>query len=64
MIFAPTFSRHERSVVGKLQLLGLDGERTVAPRHQFRARLRDDLVAEATEQSGAGDCSGLALAGC
>ena len=63
MLFAPTLSRHERSVVGKLQLLGLDGERAVAPRHQFREQLRDDLVA-AAGRCGADDCSGLALAGC
>jgi hypothetical protein len=47
MIFAPTFSKHERSVVGRLQLLGLDGERTVNPRQEFRAGLREQLVAAA-----------------
>ena len=47
MIFAPTYSRHERSLVGRLQLLGLDGERACAPRHEFRTRLRDQLLAEA-----------------
>ena len=47
MIFAPTYSRHERSLVGRLLLLGLDGERACAPRHEFRDRLRDQLLAEA-----------------
>jgi hypothetical protein len=47
MIFAPTYSRHERSLVGRLRLLGLDGERASTPRHAFRAELRDQLLAEA-----------------
>ena len=64
MIFAPTFSRHERAVVGRLHLLGLDGERVIAPRHQFRGELRDRLMAEATEGSCADDCSPLALVSC
>ena len=62
MIFAPTYTRHERFVVGRLHLLGLDGDRTLAPSHEFQARLRDRLVAEAAH--GTRDCSGLALAGC
>ena len=45
MIFAPTYSRHERMVMRRLRLLGL--ERAVRPRREFRDDLRDRLVAEA-----------------
>jgi hypothetical protein len=48
MLFAPPYSRHERLVVGRLHLLGLDGERAVAPRAEFRDGLRDRLLAEAS----------------
>jgi hypothetical protein len=48
MIFAPTYTRHERTVVRRLRLLGLDHERTNCPRHEFRDGLRERLVAEAT----------------
>jgi hypothetical protein len=64
MIFAPRYSRHERSVVGRLRLLGLDGERSVTPRHGFTAELRDQLVAEAQDGSACGEHGGRALAAC
>ena len=48
MIFAPTYSRYERTIVRKLRLLGLDHERANRPRHEFRDGLRDRLMAEAT----------------
>ena len=48
MIFAPTYTRHERAVLRRLRLLGLDRERADRPRHDFRVGLRDRLVAEAT----------------
>ena len=48
MIFASPYTRHERSVLADLQLLGLDGERAVFPRHEFREELREQLVAEAS----------------
>jgi hypothetical protein len=53
MIFAQPLTGHERAVIGRLHLLGLDGERVVAPRHSFRAELRDRLVAEAAGRSAA-----------
>ena len=62
MIFAPTYTRHERSVVGRLHLLGLDGDRTLAPRHEFRPSSATDWSPR--QPDGTGDCSGLALAGC
>ena len=45
MMFAPTCSRHERMVMRRLRVLGL--ERAIRPRHEFRVDLRDRLVAEA-----------------
>jgi hypothetical protein len=48
MIFAPSYSRHERTIVRRLRLLGLDHERVNRPRHEFRDGLRDRLMAEAT----------------
>ena len=63
MIFAPTYSRHERSVIARLQLLGLDSERAVRARHEFRAELRDRLVAEAADKDCCGDRR-MELAGC
>ncbi len=62
MIFAPTLSRQERAVVGRLQVLGLDGERCIKPRHDFRDELRHRLVTEAGARTGSGE--GLTLAGC
>jgi hypothetical protein len=62
MIFAPAYSRHERRLIGRLQLLGMDAERSVSPRHQFASELRDRLLAEATEGPCCGDESGRALA--
>jgi hypothetical protein len=47
MTFAPTYSDSECRLVGSLLVLGLDLERTHAPRREFRAELRDRLVAEA-----------------
>ena len=64
MIFGLKSSRSERSVVTRLQLLGLDGERTIRPRHEFRAELRERLVAEAADRDCCGDDHSLALAGC
>lgn len=51
MIFAPPWSGHERRVVADLQLLGLDGDRALFPRHEFREELRNRLVAEASLSS-------------
>ncbi len=48
MFFAPPYSPRERSVVADLQLLGLDGERAIFPRQEFREELREQLVAEAS----------------
>ena len=48
MIFAQPYSEHERSVVAELQLLGLDGERAIYPRHDFRDELRELLLSEAS----------------
>lgn len=48
MIFASQYTRHERSVVADLQLLALDGEGAIFPRHEFRAELREQLVAAAS----------------
>ena len=62
MIFAPSYTRHERAVLGRLRLLGFDAESTVAPRHEFRSDLRDRLVAEAGRRASA-DQRGLVLAG-
>ncbi len=63
MIFAPTYTRPERAVVGRLHLLGLDGERDVAPDDDFRVELRSRLVSAARRRPSV-DCRGLALAGC
>lgn len=57
MIYAQPLTSHERSVVGRLHLLGLDGERAVAPRHSFRSQLRDRLVAEAAGSRAAGSAA-------
>ena len=57
MIFAASLTSHERSVVGRLHLLGLDGERSVKPRHSFRSELRDRLVAEAGGRRSAGSAA-------
>ena len=61
MFFAPRYSRNERTVVGRLRLLGLEGERAVAPDHDFSAGLRDRLVLEAGDRS---RLDGRCLAGC
>jgi hypothetical protein len=47
MFFAPPYTSHERTVVAELQLLGLDGERAIHPRQEFRDKLREQLTAEA-----------------
>ena len=52
MISAPMYTPHERSLVGRLRFLGLDGERASAPRHDFRSQLRDQLLAEAGRTRG------------
>ena len=62
MIFAPLYSPRERSVVGRLQLLGLDGERCITPRHEFRAELRARLTEAARESGHPSGADGLALA--
>ncbi len=62
MSFAFPPTRHERAVVARLQLLGLDGERLIRPRRDFRATLRDSLVDEA-KRGCCGDQQ-LALSGC
>ena len=62
MLFAPRLSRHERTVLGRLRLLGLEGETTIRPRAGFRDDLRSRLLAEAACETG---CNGEpALAGC
>ena len=62
MFFAPRLSDHERRVVSRLRLLGIEAERTLRPRAEFRDNLRDLLLAEARK----GCCGGKqsALAGC
>ena len=57
MLFAPSLTSHERSVVGRLHLLGLDGERAVNPRHSFRSQLREQLMAEASLRRAAGSAA-------
>lgn len=63
MIFVSPYSRDERAVVARLQLLGLDGERAIRTRGQFRAELRDRLVSEASRANRCGD-QREAMAGC
>jgi hypothetical protein len=48
MIYASPYDHHERSVIADLRLLGLDGDRAIFPRHEFREELREQLVAEAS----------------
>jgi hypothetical protein len=47
MVSASTYSRHERALMRRLRLLGLDQERSNQPRDEFRVGLRDRLVAAA-----------------
>ena len=51
MIFAPTCTRQERTLVGRLRLLGFDAEDAIHPRREFREALRDRLVDEAADQA-------------
>ena len=64
MMFAPTYSRHERAVVSRLLLMGLDGDRAVTPRREFSAALRTQLVAEAEHETSCADGCELPMASC
>jgi hypothetical protein len=64
MFLVPTFTRRERSIVGRLQLLGMEGEQSIRPRSAFREQLRAELLASGSDgaEPSATDCR--ALAGC